>query len=141
MLELSNFGNPSGSGTKKGYKRVRSKNTFDKRAKKTKSSTKRNIISSISSTELTKLKSLIKIINHLEILLGQTLEPKVSQPEPKTQPYEVIKQCQEVSKCNGCGTLFDKTDKKLYIFGRKELEWYRKVTTTTKQYKISQRNT
>ena len=68
MLELSNFGNPSGSGTKKGYKRVRSKNTFDKRAKKTKSSTKGSIISSIFSTELTKLKSLIKFINHLEIL-------------------------------------------------------------------------
>ena len=30
LLELSNFGNPSGSGKKKGYKRLRSKNTFDK---------------------------------------------------------------------------------------------------------------
>ena len=32
---------------------------------------------------------------------------------------------------------------KNYIFleGKKEFEWYRKVTTTTKQYKIGQRNT
>ena len=66
---------------------------------------------------------------------------KPPQPEPQPQPYKVIKQCQQVSKCNGCGTLFDKTDEKLYIFGRKELEWYRKVTTTTNQYKIGQRNT
>ena len=70
----------------------------------------------------TKLKSLIKLINHLEILLGQSLEPKPPLPESQPQPYEVIKQCQQVSKCNGCGTMFDKTDEKLYIFGRKELE-------------------
>ena len=37
LLELSNSGNPSGSGPKKGYKRVRSKNISDKRAKRTKS--------------------------------------------------------------------------------------------------------
>ena len=46
LLELSNFGNPSGSGPKKGYKRVRSKNISDKRAKRTKS-TKQSIISLI----------------------------------------------------------------------------------------------
>ena len=59
LLELSNFGTPNSSGTKKGFRRMRSKNTFDKAAEKTKS-TKRSIISSISSTDLTKLKSLIK---------------------------------------------------------------------------------
>ena len=57
LLELSNFGTPNSSGTKKGFRRMRSKNTFDKGAEK---STKRRIISSISSTDLTKLKSLIK---------------------------------------------------------------------------------
>ena len=118
MLELSNFGNPSGSGTKKGYKR--SKNTFGKGAKKTKPSTKRSEKrnnSLISSTELTKLKSLIKFINHLEILLGQSLEPKPPQPEPQPQSYEVIKQCQQATKCNGCGAFFDKTDEN-YIFSK-----------------------
>ena len=120
MLELSNFGNPSGSRTKK---RVRSKSTFDKGAKKTKSSTKRSIISSISSSEPTKLKSVTKLINHLEILLGQSLEPKPPQAEPQPQTYQEIKQCQQVSKCNGCGNLFDKTDEKLYISGGKDLEW------------------
>ena len=45
LLELSNFGNPSGSGTKKGYKRVRSKSISDKGAKKT----NKSIISPISS--------------------------------------------------------------------------------------------
>ena len=123
MLELSNFGNPSGSGTKRGYKRLRSKNTFDKGAKKTKSSTKRSIISSIFSSEPTKLKSVTKLINHLEILLGQSLEPKPPQAEPQPQTYKEIKQCQQVSKCNGCGNLFDKTDEKLYISGGKDLEW------------------
>ena len=37
LFELSNFGNLSGSGAKKGYRRMRSKNTFDTGAKKTKS--------------------------------------------------------------------------------------------------------
>ena len=36
LLELSNFGAPSASGTKKGYRRMQSKNAFDKGAKKTK---------------------------------------------------------------------------------------------------------
>ena len=113
---MTNFGNPSGSGTNKGYKRVRSKNTSDKGAKKTKSSTKRSIISSISSTELTKLENILKFINQLEILFGQSLEPKTPQPEPQTELYEVIKRCQHVSKCNGYATIFSKTDEKLYIF-------------------------
>ena len=37
--------------------------------------------------------------------------------------------------------MFDKTDEKLYILRRNELEWYGKVATTTKQYKIGQKNT
>ena len=66
LLELSNFGTPSGSGTKKGYRRMQSKNAFDKGAKKTKS-TKRSIVSSISSTDL------IKCNNQPEVPLGQIL--------------------------------------------------------------------
>ena len=138
LFELPNFGNLSGSGTKKGYRRIRSKNTFDKGAKKTKS-TKRSISSSISSTDLTKLKSLIKCNNQLEVPLGQSFGPKPPQSEPQSQPYELIKRCQQVSKSNGCGAFFDKTDEKLYILGRNE--WYGKVTTTTKLCKIGQWNT
>ena len=115
LFAPSNFGNLSGSGTKKGYRRMRSKNTFDKGAKKTKS-TKRSIISSISSIDLTKLKSLIKCNNQPEVPLGQSLGPKPPQPEPEPQPYELIKRCQQVSKSNGCGTFFEKTDEKLYFF-------------------------
>ena len=77
MLELSNFRNPSESQTKKGYKKARSKNTFDKAAKKTKSSTKRSIILLIFSTELTKSKSLLKFINQLKVLLGLSINFKV----------------------------------------------------------------
>ena len=62
LLEFSNFGNPSGSGTEKGYKRVLSKSISDKGAKKT-NSTNRSIISPISSLGLTNLKSLIKLNN------------------------------------------------------------------------------
>ena len=92
FLELSNFGTPSGSGTKKGYRRMRSKNTFDKGAKKTKL-TKRSIISSISSTDLTILKSLIKCNNQLKVPLGQSIGPEPPQPELQLQPYELIKRC------------------------------------------------
>ena len=109
LFELSNFGNLSGSGTKKGYRRMRSKNTFDKVAKKTKS-TKRSTISSISSTDPTKLKSLIKCNNQPEVPLGQSFGPKPPQPEPQPQPYELIKRYQQVNKSNGCGIFFGKTD-------------------------------
>ena len=61
-------------GRKAGYKRVRSKNTSDKGAKRTKS-IKRRIISSISSTALTKLKSLRKFKSQPEVQLGQNLGP------------------------------------------------------------------
>ena len=119
---------------------MRSKSISDKGAKKTKS-TNRSIISPISSLEPAKCKSLIRPSNQPEVPLGQSLGPKPPQPEPQLQPYELMKRCKQVSKCHGCGFLFDKTDEKLYILGRNELEWYRKVTTTTKQYKIGQRNT
>ena len=75
LFELSNFGNPSGSGAKKGYRRMRSKNTSDKGAKKTKS-IKRSIILSKSSTDKTKLKSLLKCNNEPEVPLGQSFGPK-----------------------------------------------------------------
>ena len=32
-----------------------------------------------------------------------------------------------VSKCHGCGSLFDKTNGKLYVFGKKEEDWWPKV--------------
>ena len=121
LLEPSNFGNPSSSGTKKGYKRVRSESISDKGAKKTKS-TNRSIISPISSLELAKCKSLIKFNNQPEVPIGQSLGPKLPQPEPQLQPYELIKRCKQVTKCNGCGFLFDKTDEKLYILGRNRTE-------------------
>ena len=66
LLELSNFENPSGSGTKRAYKRVRSKSISDKGAKKTKS-TNRSIISPIFSLVLAKCKSLIKFNNQPEV--------------------------------------------------------------------------
>ena len=145
MLELSNFGNPSGSGTKTGCKRARSKSVFDKGVKKTKSANRSiispKIISPISSLELAKCKRLIKFNNQPEVPIGQSLGPKPPQPEPQLQPYELIKRCKQISKCNGCGILFDITDGKLYILERNELEWYEKIATTTKQYKIGQRNT
>ena len=140
LLELSNFGNPSGSGTKKGYKRVRSKSIFDKGVKKIKSAN-RSIIWPISSLELAKCKSLIKFNNQPENSIGQSLGPKAPLPEPQLQPYELIKRCKQVSKCNGGGFSFDKTHEKLYILGRNELKCYGKVATTTKQHKIGQRNT
>ena len=93
MLELSNFGNPSGSGTKKGYKRVQSKSISDKGTKKTKS-TNGSITSPISSLELAKWKSLIKFNNQPEVSLGQSL---------------------------------GKTNEKLYILGRNELECTEKL--------------
>ena len=95
----------------------------------------------ISSLELAKCKSLIKFNNQQEVPIGQCLGPKPPQPELQRQPYELIKRCKQISKYNGCGFLFDKTDEKIYILRRNELEWYGKVATTTKQYKIGQKNT
>ena len=55
-----------------------------------------------------------------EVPLDQRFGPKLPQLEPQLKPYELIKRYQQVSKCSGCGTLFDKNDKKLYILGRNE---------------------
>ena len=49
----------------------------------------------------------------LSVLPGQCLGPNTPQPESQLQSYDLIKQCQQVNKCNGCGALFDKADKKL----------------------------
>ena len=92
LLEPSNSGNPSGSGKKKGYKRVLSKSISDKRAKKTKSAN-RTIISLNSSLELAKFKCLIKFNNQPEVPLGQSLGLKSPQPEPQLLPYKLIKPC------------------------------------------------
>ena len=97
-------------------------------------STNRSIISPIFSLVLAKCKSLIKFNDQPEVPIDQSVGPKPPQPEPQLQPYELIKRCKQVSKCNGCGFLFDKTDEKLYILGRNELEWY------NKQYKIGQKS-
>ena len=60
----------------------------------------------------------IKCNNQPEVPLGQSFRRKPPQSESQLYPYELIKRCQQFSKCNGCGTLFDKTDEKLYF--RKE---------------------
>ena len=96
---------------------------------------------SISSTKLTKLKIVIKFSNQPEVPFFQSLGPKPPQSEPQLQPYELIKRCQQVSNYNGCSPLFDKTDEQLYILEMNELEWHRKYTANTKQYRIGQRNT
>ena len=41
-------------------------------------------------------------------------------PEPQMQPYNLLLRFGNVSKCHGCASLFDKTNEKLYVFGRKE---------------------
>ena len=66
------------------------KNISEYGAKKTET-TKRSIISSISSTELTKLESLIKFHDQPVVSLNPNLGPKLSQPEPQLQPYEIKK--------------------------------------------------
>ena len=47
------------------------------------------------------------------LTLVGSLGPIPSQPEPQLQPHEMIKQCQQVSKCNRCRDLFAKTDKNI----------------------------
>ena len=99
--------------------------------------TKQSIILPISVTKLKNLKSLIQFQNQQLVPLGQSLGLNLD------KSWELIKQkqCQQVSRCIGCGTSFHKTDKKLNILGRNELERYETVTTTNKQYNIGQRNT
>ena len=95
---------------------MQSQNISDKGAKRTKStneSTKQSIVSSISSTELTKLKSLIKFNNQPEVPSGQSLGPKALHSEQQLQSYKPIK-CQQASKYSGCWTLTNPM--KNYIF-------------------------
>ena len=64
------------------------KDISEKWTKKTKA-TKRIIILSTSSTELTKLKSLIKFHDQPVVLSSWSLESKPPQPEPQLQLYEI----------------------------------------------------
>ena len=79
---------------------MRSKNISDKVVKRTKPA-KRNIILSISSTELTKLKGLIKFKNHLEVPIGQSLGQRPPDSEPQLKPYELIKRCRRATIIHG----------------------------------------
>ena len=87
------------------------------------------------------MKIVIKFSNQQEVPFFQSLGPKPPQSEPQLHPYELIKRCQQVSNYNGCSPLFDKTDEQLYILEMNELEWHRKYTANTKQYRIGQRKT
>ena len=70
------------------------------------------------------------------------MEPKPIQPEPQMQTYQLIKRGGKISRCNGCGEEFDKTDGSLRILGRYELDWYVHVNKQegTKVYKSTSRN-
>ena len=53
--------------------------------------------------------------------------PMPPMPETQMQPYNLFLRFGNVSKCHGCGSPFDKTSEKLYVFGRKEEHWWPKV--------------
>ena len=53
-----------------------------------------------------------------------------------------MKRSGKVSKCNGCGALFDNRNPGLYILKRNELDWWPKIdkANLTKQWCQSTRN-
>ena len=114
--------------------------TFLKKVVKITKVTKRSIISLISSADLTKLKSLLKLHDQTVVPL-RCFGPNPPQPEAQFSNYDIIRQCQQISNCNGCRVSFDKIDENLYILQAIGLEWYRKGTTLIKHYKRGQRNT
>ena len=59
--------------------------------------------------------------------IGMPLPPKPDLTEPQMNPYYVVKRSRKVSKCNGCGALFDKRNLELYILRRNELDWLPKI--------------
>ena len=61
----------------------------------------------------------MKFNSPLEVPYGQNLEPKPPQSEPQLQPYQLMKRYQQVSKCNGCGTLTNSIKK---ICGTEKLQ-------------------
>ena len=48
-------------------------------------------------------------------------------PEPQIQSHNFLLRFGNVSKCHGCGSLFDNTNGKLYVFGKKEDNCWPKV--------------
>ena len=81
---------------------------------------------------------MVKFHNQRVVPLRRSLVTKPPQTESKLQPYEIMKQCPQISKCNGCRASFDNKERKLYILGGNELEWFGKGTTTNKQSKSKQ---
>ena len=60
------------------------------------------------------------------IPISFSLSPMPPMPEPQMQPYNLLLRFGNVSKCHGCASLFDKTNEKLYVFGRKEEDRWEK---------------
>ena len=70
----------------------------------------------------------LSLLNKPDDPYGQSLEPKLPQSEPQPQPYQLINNVSKLANVMVNG--------KLCILGGNELEWYKKVTNTTKQCKI-----
>ena len=145
LTETAKYGHPSGSGTKKGYRRKRkssSTNPAEQAQKKKRKS--KQYISGSSKVVLDELKSsnILNIPSQSPVLLGQSLGPKPAQPESQLQAYELICRTGQIKRCNGCEELFNKENERLLILGRNELDWYISVDgkTNTKIYKTNRRN-
>ena len=73
--------------------------------------------------------------------ISVSFPPMPPMPEPQMQPYNLLVRFGNVSKCHGCGLSFDKKNK-LYVFGRKEEDWWPKVNKdlAVKQWCLTKRN-
>ena len=163
MLNLANFGNPSGVGSKSGYKRSRKRKSavidsqleiatpskqrllkpanptpanITKPAKIGKSS--RAILSPMIMGVSKDIEKLVKLHEPPTVAIG-TYYPKPPMPEPQLQAYQLLKRKGKVAVCNGCG---DRFNDDAYILGRNEIEWYIKVNRidSTKKFQCSTRN-
>jgi len=84
----------------------------------------------------------LSVTTQRNFALGQGMCPKLPQPEPQDQEYNVLKRSGNVSKCNGSANDFDKSDKELCVLARFEMDWYIYVDKIQgyKTYRTTKRN-
>ena len=65
------------------------------------------------------------------------LPPMPIMPEPQMDAYITMKRSGNVSKCHGCGSIFQKES---CVLQRKEKDWWPKVVENTKRWALSEKN-
>ena len=145
LTSLVNFGRPSGSGSKKGFKRIHNQKSISDQMYQHYNS---NGLGAIVTDHATNISEMLtkKAHLHLKTFAKQNhhfLLIKMSLCKlPKMQQYKLIIRNGKISCCNSCLNEFNRENLKLCIIGRNVYDWHVNVhkQENTRMYKLGRQN-